>query len=120
MFLHLTGHRAEAEQESTDDEQNGAGPMTSPRRPTSRRPTPRSRGTGTRQIGALIRRNLIHIKRLPEMLIDVTIQPVMFVLLFAFVFGGSIDVPGAGYSEWLLPGIMAQTMAFARSSSRSG
>ena len=48
------------------------------------------------------------------MLMDVTIQPVMFVLLFAFVFGGSIDVPGAGgYREWLLPGIMAQTIAFA-------
>ena len=47
------------------------------------------------------------------MLMDVTIQPVMFVLLFAFVFGGSIDVPGADYREWLLAGIMAQTIAFA-------
>ncbi len=38
----------------------------------------------------VVRRNLIHIKRMPEMLLDVTIQPVMFVLLFAFVFGGAI------------------------------
>lgn len=67
-----------------------------------------------RQIRSLVRRNLIHIKRQPEMLSDVTIQPIMFVLLFAFVFGGSIQTgSAAGYREWLLPGIMAQTMAFA-------
>ena len=73
---------------------------------------PDERGaTAWRQISALIRRNLTHIKRQPEMLTDVTIQPVMFVLLFAFVFGGSINIPGVDYKEWLLPGIMAQTMA---------
>src|SRR5690606_32643214 len=56
-----------------------------------------------------------HIRRMPEMLLDVTLQPVMFVLLFAYVFGGAIAVEGAadGYREWLLGGIMAQTMAFA-------
>ncbi len=58
-------------------------------------------------------RNLLHIRRMPEMLLDVTIQPVMFVLLFAFVFGGSIAVPGSSYREFLLPGIMAQTMVFS-------
>ena len=59
-------------------------------------------------------RNLIHIKRMPEMLLDVTIQPVMFVLLFAYVFGGAIDVPGGGnYREFLLPGIMVQTIVFS-------
>ena len=59
-------------------------------------------------------RNLIHIKRMPEMLLDVTIQPVMFVLLFAYVFGGAIDVPGDGnYREFLLPGIMVQTIVFS-------
>ena len=49
------------------------------------------------------------------MLMDVTIQPVMFVVLFAFVFGGSIAVPGVegGYNEWLMAGIMGQTIAFA-------
>ena len=75
---------------------------------------PDERGaTATRPITALVRRNLTHIKRQPEMLTDVTIQPVIFVLLFAFVFGGSIDIPGVDYKEWLLPGIMAQTMAFS-------
>jgi ABC transporter DrrB family efflux protein len=67
-----------------------------------------------RQVTALVRRNLIHIKRMPEMLMDVTVQPIMFVALFAYVFGGSINTgtPG-GYRAWLLPGIMAQTIAFS-------
>jgi ABC transporter DrrB family efflux protein len=76
---------------------------------------PEIRETGLlRQSLTIVRRNLIHIKRMPEMLMDVTIQPVMFVLLFAYVFGGSIatDSP-SGYREWLLPGIMGQTIAFA-------
>ncbi|UUZ59228.1 ABC transporter permease [Nocardioides sp. B-3] len=63
---------------------------------------------------SIARRNFIHIKRMPEMLMDVTIQPVMFVLLFAYVFGSSIDVPiDGGYKAFLLPGIMAQTVAFS-------
>ncbi|MCD2261089.1 ABC transporter permease [Dietzia aurantiaca] len=66
-----------------------------------------------RQVSALVRRNLFHIRRQPENLADVTIQPVMFVLLFAFVFGGAIAVSSGDYREWLLPGIMAQTMAFS-------
>ena len=77
---------------------------------------PEIRPTGLlRQSLAITRRNLIHIKRMPEMLMDVTIQPVMFVLLFAYVFGGSIAVKGspAGYREWLMGGIMGQTIAFA-------
>lgn len=73
-----------------------------------------SRASLASQVRTLVRRNLTHIKRMPEMLMDVTIQPVMFVALFAYVFGGSIQTGTAGgYREWLLPGIMAQTMAFA-------
>lgn len=62
----------------------------------------------------MVRRNLLHTKRQPEMLSDVTVQPIMFVLLFAYVFGASIN-PGSGfdYKEWLLPGIMGQTIAFS-------
>src|SRR5215213_6946200 len=66
-----------------------------------------------RSSAMVVRRNLIHIKRMPELLLDVTIQPVMFVLLFAYVFGSSIDVPGTNYREFLVPGIMAQTMVFS-------
>jgi len=81
---------------------------------TSGTSRPELRQTGLlHQSLTMVRRNLRHIKRQPEALTDVTIQPVMFVLLFAFVFGGSIQTAGAPYREWLLPGIMAQTMAFA-------
>ncbi len=83
---------------------------------TTRIERPEIRDTGLlRQSLTITRRNLIHIKRMPEMLLDVTIQPVMFVLLFAFVFGGSIAVAGSpqGYREFLMAGIMAQTIAFA-------
>jgi ABC-2 type transport system permease protein len=64
---------------------------------------------------AVVWRNLIHIKRMPEMLLDVTVQSVMFVLLFAYVFGGAISVPGedTNYREFLVPGIMVQTMVFS-------
>ncbi|GAA3025258.1 ABC transporter permease [Gordonia defluvii] len=65
-----------------------------------------------RQSWIMVRRNLIHTKRMPEMLADVTFQPIMFVLLFAFVFGSSIAVPGSNYKEFLLPGIMGQTIVF--------
>jgi len=61
----------------------------------------------------IVWRNLIHIRRMPEMLMDVTVQSVMFVLLFAYVFGGSIAVDGTNYREFLLPGIMVQTMVFS-------
>ena len=66
-----------------------------------------------RASSTIVWRNLIHIRRMPEMLLDVTVQSVMFVLLFAFVFGGAIEVPGTDYKEFLLPGIMVQTMVFS-------
>ena len=58
------------------------------------------------------RRNLAHIRQIPEKLLDVTLQPIMFVLLFAFVFGGVIAVPGGNYREYLIAGILVQTIAF--------
>ncbi|MCW2652895.1 MAG: type transporter [Mycobacterium sp.] len=62
----------------------------------------------------MVKRNMIHTKRMPEMLSDVTAQPVMFVLLFAFVFGASItNTGGSSYREFLLPGIQAQTIVFS-------
>ncbi len=59
------------------------------------------------------RRNLEHIRQVPEKLTNVTIQPLMFVVLFAYVFGGAIKVDGAGYKEYLIGGILIQTLAFA-------
>jgi ABC-2 type transport system permease protein len=66
-----------------------------------------------RASGTIVWRNLVHIRRMPEMLLDVTVQSVMFVLLFAYVFGGAIAVAGSNYREFLLPGIMVQTMVFS-------
>jgi ABC-2 type transport system permease protein len=61
----------------------------------------------------IARRGLLHMRRQPEQLADATIQPIMFVLLFAFVFGGAIAVPGGGsYREFLMGGIFAQTIVF--------
>ncbi|MCF8608012.1 ABC transporter permease [Gordonia sp. HY442] len=66
-----------------------------------------------RQTSIMVKRSLIHTKRMPEMLSDVTAQPIMFVVLFAFVFGPAMPTPGGGsYSEYLLPGIMGQTIVF--------
>jgi ABC-2 type transport system permease protein len=59
------------------------------------------------------RRNLEHIRQVPEKLTNVTIQPLMFVLLFAYVFGGAIHVEGGTYQEFLMGGILIQTLAFA-------
>ena len=58
-------------------------------------------------------RNVEHIRRLPEKLLDVTVQPIMFVLLFAYVFGGAIGVPGGNYREYLIGGILVQSLCFA-------
>ena len=59
------------------------------------------------------KRNLIKIKRVPDILVFVLISPIMFVLLFAYVFGGAINVPGdVDYKEFLIAGIFAQTVVF--------
>jgi ABC transporter DrrB family efflux protein len=58
------------------------------------------------------KRNLTKIKRVPDLLIFSTIQPIMFVLLFAYVFGGAITIPGVNYREYLMAGIFTQTVAF--------
>jgi ABC transporter DrrB family efflux protein len=58
------------------------------------------------------KRNLTKIRRVPDLLIFSTIQPIMFVLLFAYVFGGAIRVPGTHYREYLMAGIFTQTVAF--------
>src|SRR3954449_11290577 len=57
-------------------------------------------------------RNITRIKRAPDLLTAFTIQPVMFLLLFVYVFGGAISTPGYDYKDFLLPGIMVQNIAF--------
>jgi ABC-2 type transport system permease protein len=80
-------------------------------------PTPAHRDSARGTVGSdtwvIARRGILHMRRQPEALSDATIQPVMFVLLFAYVFGGAISVPGGGsYKEFLMGGIFAQTIVF--------
>jgi ABC-2 type transport system permease protein len=66
-------------------------------------------------------RNLKRIPRIPELAIFAILQSIMFVLLFAFVFGGAIPLPGGGsYREFLMPGIFAQTIVFAAGTTSIG
>jgi ABC transporter DrrB family efflux protein len=57
-------------------------------------------------------RNLIRLPRAPDLLLAFTVQPIMFVLLFRFVFGGAISTPGFSYVDFLIPGIIVQNIAF--------
>jgi len=69
-------------------------------------------------------RNLRRMTRIPEVVVFATIQPIMFVLLFSYVFGGAIPLAGGGgshsYREYLLPGIFTQTLAFTTGTTAVG
>ncbi len=60
----------------------------------------------------MAKRSLLRIRRQPDLLVGYTVQPVMFVLLFVYVFGGAISTPGFDYVDFLLPGILVQSMVF--------
>jgi ABC-2 type transport system permease protein len=71
--------------------------------------------------GAVVaKRNLIKIKRVPELIVWSTISPMMFVVLFAYVFGSSIKIPGTTYKEYLIAGIFVQTMMFGSTFTGAG
>jgi ABC-2 type transport system permease protein/oleandomycin transport system permease protein len=61
---------------------------------------------------AVAGRNLRAMQRVPQVIVFSTIQPVLFVLMFRYAFGGAINVPGVRYVDYLMPGIFAQTVAF--------
>jgi ABC transporter DrrB family efflux protein len=60
----------------------------------------------------LAERNLVRLPRAPDLLLAFTVQPIMFVLLFRYVFGGAISTPGYTYVDYLIPGIIVQNIAF--------
>lgn len=68
----------------------------------------------------IAKRNIIKIKRVPEVLVFVLLSPIMFVLLFGYVFGDAIDVPGGDYREFLIAGIFAQTVLFGSTFTGAG
>ena len=87
---------------------------------TTARPTaPPAAATGStsnsypRHVVALAKRSLIKMWRTPEALIDVTLQPIIFLLLFTYVFGGAIGGTQEDYLQFLLPGLLGQSIAMA-------
>lgn len=86
------------------------------RRPPAGTQAPPSALAGLRwavsDAAALTRRNLLTYLRLPQLVIFSTIQPIMFVLIFRYVFGGAIQVPGGNFVNYLMPGIFVQSVAF--------
>ena len=71
--------------------------------------------------GAVVaKRNLIKVKRVPELLVFTTMQPIMFILLFAYVFGSAIDTGTVDYREFLIAGIFAQTVIFGATLTGAG
>jgi ABC transporter DrrB family efflux protein len=71
-------------------------------------------------IWVVARRNLIKLTRVPEVLVFVLLSPIMFVLLFGYVFGNSIEIPGVSYREFLMAGIFAQTVMFGATFTGAG
>jgi ABC transporter DrrB family efflux protein len=70
------------------------------------------RGAALADTWVIMQRNLRRLLRTPQLLFFATVQPVMFVLLFNYVFGKAINVPGVHYVDYLLPGVFVQTVAF--------
>jgi len=60
----------------------------------------------------ITKRNLIKVKRVPDLIVFATLSPIMFVLLFVYVFSSAIPIEGIGYAEFMVPGIFAQTVIF--------
>lgn len=65
-----------------------------------------------RDAATVTRRNLVKVVRTPRLVVFSTIQPIMFVVVFAYVFGGAITTPGVDYVSFMMPGIFVQTVAF--------
>jgi ABC transporter DrrB family efflux protein len=143
VFLQLTGappteNGTEAEVAQGNGRPNGARPSIAPvpaaRAPSAPRPVPRRAARRRRLSAHEVRgditdakvvsgRNLRHFVRQPDLLIFSTIQPIMFVLLFTYVFGGAIShsLPrGVSYIDYLLPGILIQSVTFRASQTAVG
>ena len=72
------------------------------------------------ETGVMARRNLLHVLSDPEQLIGITIQPLMFLLLFVYVFGGAISGSTKGYLEFVLPGLLVQGIGFGTTQTAIG
>ncbi len=70
----------------------------------------RQLGAAARNVWVMVRRNLVHIAREPMQLSDVTIQPVLFTLLFVYVFGSGIPIPGSSYTDFAFAGMLTMNL----------
>jgi ABC transporter DrrB family efflux protein len=122
VFLQLTG-APPSEDGAADASPNGespvppdgAGDRRTRRLPSLRRPSLSGARSAITDARIVTGRNLLHFVRQPQLLIFSTIQPIMFVLLFVYVFGGAVETSlpgGVGYADYLLPGIFVQSVAF--------
>jgi oleandomycin transport system permease protein len=84
-----------------------------PPRTTAPLPTRATSGNALQQSLTLAWRNVVKIRRQPEALMDVSLQPIIFTVLFVFVFGGAIAGDWHAYLTYLVPGILVQTLMFA-------
>ena len=76
------------------------------------RPTRSALGWAIADTKTIAWRNLVTLVRLPQLLVFATVQPVIFVLMFRYVFGGAIHIKNFPYVDYLMPGVFAQTVAF--------
>jgi ABC-2 type transport system ATP-binding protein len=124
VFLQLTGQPPS----ENGRPQSGAAaseiPVERPRRlPRPHAPSLRDAETSVADLGVVTMRNLRHFWRQPDLLVFSTIQPIMFVILFVYVFGGAVGLAlpsGVTYVDYLLPGILVQSVTFRASNTAVG
>ena len=112
VFLQLTGHAARGRRA-------GAEPRQGSRSDDGTTPQRRTVAHWFSDGWITTRRNLIKIKRVPDILVFTTLQPIMFVLLFTYIYAGVINIPGSSYKEFIMAGIFAQTVVFGSTYSGS-
>jgi ABC transporter DrrB family efflux protein len=124
VFLQLTGN-APSENGKAQIIPEGVGekPQPLPRKRRPQAPSPRDVATSVRDSSVVTMRNLRHFWRQPDLLVFSTIQPIMFVVLFVYVFGGAVGLAlpqGISYVDYLLPGIFVQSVTFRASNTAVG
>ena len=125
VFLQLTGEppSQNGEPERAPPAPDGGFPERAPRLPRPQLPSLRDTEARIVDVGVVTMRNLRHFWRQPDLLVFSTIQPIMFVVLFVYVFGGAVGLalpPGVTYVDYLLPGILVQSVTFRASNTAVG
>jgi ABC transporter DrrB family efflux protein len=115
VFLSLTGNPAHAQGNGTRPDHRDPGPSETAAEPRPTRmqaavPLPRPTAAGARDTGGVAKRNLLRILRNPRLLVISAIQPAMLLLLFRYVLGGAIHIPGASYVDYIVPAVFIEAV----------